>query len=105
MALSFYNRVLPLLLQMLLQGPDLVQDIHHLASGVWLAQDPRLAQETMGRDDGDGELLSVVAGADAFDEGVTGLAVAAASDGRILVLDPVRGQVRTFVRKTRESGA
>ena len=50
----------------------------------------------------DGKLLSVVAGAEAFDEGTTGLAVAVASDGRILVLDPVRGQVRAFTRRRSE---
>ena len=50
----------------------------------------------------DGKLLSVVAGAEAFDEGTTGLAVAVASDGRILVLDPMRGQVRAFTRRITE---
>ncbi len=52
--------------------------------------------------DRQGGFLSVVAGADAFEEGTTGLAVAAAPDGRILVLDPVRGQLRVFSRQTPE---
>ena len=53
----------------------------------------------------DGEFSSVVAGADAFDEDTTGLAVAAASNGRIFVLDPVRGQLRVFTPKAQEGGA
>jgi hypothetical protein len=52
-----------------------------------------------------GKLRSMVAGADAFEEGTTGLALAAAPHGRILVLDPVRGQVRSFVREVMEVGA
>jgi hypothetical protein len=44
----------------------------------------------------DGELRSVVAGADSFDQGTTGLALAAEPGGRILVLDPARGQLRAF---------
>jgi hypothetical protein len=53
--------------------------------------------------DSEGKLGSVVAGANAFDEGTTGLAVAAESDGRILVLDPARGQVRAFTRRIGEN--
>lgn len=43
----------------------------------------------------DGSLRCVVAAPDQFDEGVTGLDVAVA-DGRILVLDPSRNQIRVF---------
>jgi hypothetical protein len=52
--------------------------------------------------DRDGAFLSVVAGADDFENGTTGLAVAAAPDGRILVLDPVRGQLRSFTPLAQE---
>ena len=51
--------------------------------------------------DGGGKLLSVVAGADDFNGGTTGLAVAVAPDNRILVLDPVRGQIRAFCPQSR----
>lgn len=53
--------------------------------------------------DSEGKFRSVVASAEAFDEGTTGLAVAATSDGRILVLDPARGQVRAFTRQIGEN--
>jgi hypothetical protein len=43
-----------------------------------------------------GDLVGVVAGSDQFDEGVSGLDLAADSAGRILVLDPVRLEVRVF---------
>lgn len=55
--------------------------------------------------DDHGKLRSVVAGADVFEDGTTGLALAAAPHGRILVLDPVRGQVRSFVRGALAVGA
>lgn len=44
----------------------------------------------------DGRLQSVVAPPDAFDEGVAGLDLAVDRAGRILVLDPKRGLIRTF---------
>ena len=46
-----------------------------------------------------GNLSSVVAGPDAFDEGVAGLDLAVDSNGRIFVLDPARKAVRIFERK------
>lgn len=49
--------------------------------------------------DPEGRLRSVVAGPGAFTDGTTGLDLAVLADGRILVLDPVRGQVRCFVRE------
>jgi DNA-binding beta-propeller fold protein YncE len=48
----------------------------------------------------EGVLLSVVAPPTAFAAGTAGLDLAVDADGRILVLDPRRRQVRTFVRKT-----
>jgi len=47
-----------------------------------------------------GDLVSVVAPPAAFSEGTVGLDVAADSQGRILVLDPVARKVRVFVKKT-----
>ncbi len=47
----------------------------------------------------DGELRCVVAAPDQFDDGVTGLDVAADDSGRIYVLDPSRGTVRIFEEK------
>jgi hypothetical protein len=47
-----------------------------------------------------GELTSVVAGPDEFDEGTVGLDLAVDSKNRIFVLDPKRGQVRIF-KKTK----
>lgn len=46
-----------------------------------------------------GDLRSVVAAPDQFDEEVTGLDLAVDSRGRIYVLDPIRGTVRIFVKK------
>ncbi|MDH7570928.1 MAG: NHL repeat-containing protein, partial [Armatimonadota bacterium] len=46
-----------------------------------------------------GEFVGLVAGADAFTEGVTGLDLAADAAGRVLVLDPAARAVRVFVRK------
>ena len=45
----------------------------------------------------DGTFRCLVAGAASFDEGTRGLDLACSSDGRILVLDPVRNQVRIFL--------
>lgn len=45
----------------------------------------------------DGTFRCLVAGAEAFDEGTRGLDLAAGIDGRILVLDPVRNQIRIFI--------
>jgi hypothetical protein len=47
-----------------------------------------------------GRLSSVVAGPDRFDIGTVGLDLALDSDQRILVLDPARRKVRTFVKDT-----
>ena len=47
----------------------------------------------------DGSLRCVVAAPDQFDEGTVGLDVAADRQGRIYVLDPVRGKVRIFEEK------
>jgi hypothetical protein len=44
----------------------------------------------------DGSLRCVVAAPDQFDEGTTGLDIAADRQGRVYVLDPVRGKVRIF---------
>jgi hypothetical protein len=44
----------------------------------------------------DGALAAVVAGPDEFDEAVQGLDLAVDSTGRVIVLDPARGQVRLF---------
>ena len=46
-----------------------------------------------------GELLSIVALPDQFDEGTEGMDLAVDSNGRIYVLDPSREQVRIFVKK------
>jgi hypothetical protein len=46
-----------------------------------------------------GRLEAVVAGPDQFAEGTVGLDLAVDESGRILVLDPVAGAVRIFVRK------
>jgi hypothetical protein len=46
-----------------------------------------------------GKFKALVAGPDAFDEGTRGLDLAAGVDGRILVLDPSRNQVRIFLPK------
>ncbi len=45
----------------------------------------------------DGAFVALVAGPEAFDEGTRGLDLAAGSNGRILVLDPSRNQIRVFV--------
>ncbi|VGO21754.1 NHL repeat-containing protein [Pontiella sulfatireligans] len=47
----------------------------------------------------DGSLRCVVAAPDQFEEGVSGLDVAAGDDGRIYVLDPSKNQVRVFEEK------
>ncbi|HNX52182.1 MAG TPA: hypothetical protein PKI68_00400 [Pontiellaceae bacterium] len=47
----------------------------------------------------DGSLRCVVAAPDQFDNGVTGLDVAADRQGRVYVLDPARGAVRIFEEK------
>jgi hypothetical protein len=47
----------------------------------------------------DGSLRCVVAAPNQFDEGTVGLDVAADRQGRIYVLDPVRGKVRIFEEK------
>jgi hypothetical protein len=56
----------------------------------------------------DGKLDNLVANLDAFDERPDGpaivLDVAVDSQGRVLVLDPARRQVRTFVPKPPEVG-
>ena len=49
--------------------------------------------------DPSGKFKSVVATPDQFDKGTTGLDLAIDSDGRIIVLDPKRNQVRIFVKK------
>ncbi len=49
--------------------------------------------------DARGEFSGVVAGADAFTAGVTGLDLAVGSDGSIYVLDPGAAQVKVFVNK------
>lgn len=46
-----------------------------------------------------GELISVVAGANNFNEGTTNLDVVTDSKGRVIVLDPARKQIRIFKRK------
>ena len=46
-----------------------------------------------------GELVGVVAGPRSFDQGITHLDVDVDSQGRVLVLDPVRKAVRVFVEK------
>ena len=46
-----------------------------------------------------GELKSVIAGPNSFDEGTTGLDLAVNSQNNILVLDPVRRQLRVFEQK------
>jgi len=45
-----------------------------------------------------GQLISVVAGPDEFDEGTVGMDLAVDSKNRIYVLDPMRGQVRIFIK-------
>ncbi len=45
-----------------------------------------------------GNLVSVVAGPDLFDEGTVGLDLAVDPSGRVLVLDPVRKSVRIFTK-------
>ena len=47
----------------------------------------------------DGSLRCVVAAPDQFDDGTAGLDVAADRQGRIYVLDPIRGKVRIFEEK------
>jgi hypothetical protein len=47
----------------------------------------------------DGSLRCVVAAPDQFDEGTTGLDIAVDRQGRIYVLDPLRGKVRIFEEK------
>jgi hypothetical protein len=49
--------------------------------------------------DPDGEFRELVAGPEAFDEGTIPGDVAMVPDGRVLVLDPVRRQIRVFQRK------
>ena len=49
--------------------------------------------------DPDGELVGVVAGPRAFDQGISKLDIAVDSQGRVLALDPVRKVVRVFVEK------
>ncbi len=51
-----------------------------------------------------GDLKGIVAGPEDFDEGTRGLDLAVDGDGRILVLDPSRRQVRVFT-ETHEQGA
>ena len=46
-----------------------------------------------------GEVVSVVAGAEQFDEGTVGLDLAVDSNQRIFVLDPKRKRVRIFAKK------
>jgi len=48
----------------------------------------------------EGDFVCVVAPPAAFADGTTGLDLAVGDDGRILVLDPHRRQVRTFVKKS-----
>lgn len=50
----------------------------------------------------DGSLVGLVAGPDAFDPRTPHLNVAADEEGRMLVLDPVRRQIRVFERKEQE---
>jgi hypothetical protein len=47
----------------------------------------------------DGSMRCVVAAPDQFDEGTTGLDITADRQGRIHVLDPIRGKVRIFEEK------
>jgi len=47
----------------------------------------------------EGDFVCVVASPAAFADGTTGLDLAVGSDGRVLVLDPHRREVRTFVKK------
>lgn len=47
----------------------------------------------------DGEFVGLVAGPDAFADGITGLDLAADAAGRIYVLDPVAATVRIFERE------
>jgi hypothetical protein len=46
-----------------------------------------------------GELISVVAGSDKFEEGTVGIDLAVDSQNRIYVLDPMRKQVRVFEKR------
>ena len=70
-----------------------------LPGGGFVTSEKGITRVKVNNDHGDHQ--SIVAGADVFNEGTTGLALAVNSDGRILVLDPVRGQVRTFARRVR----
>ncbi|MCX6249418.1 MAG: NHL repeat-containing protein [Bacteroidetes bacterium] len=45
----------------------------------------------------DGNFIALVARPESFDEGTRGLDLAAGSNGRILILDPLRNQVRVFL--------
>ena len=47
----------------------------------------------------DGKFVALVAGPEAFDEGTKGLDLAVGSNGRILVVDPSRNQIRVFLPK------
>ncbi len=51
----------------------------------------------------DGSLVGLVAGPDAFDPQTPHLNVGVDAEGRMLVLDPVRRQIRVFERKERDS--
>jgi hypothetical protein len=51
-----------------------------------------------------GELLGVVAGPLQFDQSITELDVEVDSNGRVLVLDPVRSEVRIFASKQEQHG-
>jgi len=46
-----------------------------------------------------GQLKSVIAGPDSFNEGTTGLDLTVDSKDRVIVLDPARKQIRIFMRK------
>jgi len=47
----------------------------------------------------DGSLVGLVAGPEAFDPQTPHLNVGVGTDGRLLVLDPLRRQIRVFERK------
>lgn len=74
-----------------------------LSDGRWVTGEKGLGVTRVKVYSADGEFESVVAGPDAFDEPKSGppivIDVAVDSKDRILVLDPVRKQVRTFTPK------
>jgi hypothetical protein len=50
----------------------------------------------------DGKFIALVAGPEAFDEGTRGLDLATGTNGRILVIDPFRNQVRVFLPRQKK---